>query len=236
MRKGLLFLAVLLCSTQLWALSLRQLILRSRQYCGDSSYATTYPRLTDERIKSYLNEGQKFASSYEWMLVRRTTFTLTGNTTEYFLPSDFQTVKKLWLNDRPLPETTLDALDANGSNWLLPSGSPQQYYVRFTTVSVIGFIPWPLSTTTGTIKMDYIVLVKDMVNPNDLPYNGSPEFFGLHESLAKYVAYRYFLLINPQMADIWGKEFLSDHARMGKIIETKPNYRPGFTADIGGQR
>lgn len=236
MRKIYLALALLCLSAQANALTLKQLISRTRQYIGDTPYYTPTPKLTDQRIKDFLNEGQKFASSYEWMSVSRVSFTLLANTTEYFLPVDFQTVKKIYLNGKPLPETTLDALDANMNFWLSPSGTPNKYYVRFASVSVIGFLPWP--TASGAIvTMDYNVIVGDMVSLNDQPFNGAPEFAGLHEALCKYAVYRYLMSTgNGQVADIWGKEFLSDVKRMVEIIGTKPNYRPGAVADEGGQR
>lgn len=214
-----------------YALNLRQLIGLSRQYLGDSPFYTPIPKLSDRRITDYLNEGQRFAASYEWMLVRRTTFSLLANTTEYALPVDFQTVNKLYLNGKPLPETTLDALDADGVNWLLPSGTANKYYVRFATVSVIGFIPWPTSSVLPlNVVMDYKSQVQDMVSLLDVPFNGSPEFAGLHSALCKYVAYRYLLSTGQiQAADVWGREYLSDIKRMIQIIEVKPNYRPGLS-------
>lgn len=226
--KKRVFLSLLffLCCGEAYSLTLQGLIKRTRQYLGDSPYYTAVPRLTDQRIKDLLNEGEKFASSYEWMSVKRTTLTLQANTTEYFLPSDFQTVRKLYMDGKPLPEVTLDGLDANLNFWLAPSGTPNKYYVRFASQSVIGFLPWP--TTTGSvITMDYDVIVADMVNLTDQPFNGAPEFAGLHEALAKYVVYRYLLSVGKgDVADIWGKEFLSDCHRMSLIIGTKPNYRP----------
>lgn len=239
MRKTLFFfLFIFGLQSPSWSLNLGQLIKRSRQYIGQTSYQTPLPTLSDTAVKSLLNEGQKYASAYTWMLVRRTTFSLLAGTTEYYPPSDFQTVKKLWRDGVPLPESTLDGLDSNMTNWGLPQGTPNTYYVRLTTTSVIGFVPWPNSSVVPIlITMDYIVTVVDMVNLSDVPYNGSPDFSSLHESLAKYVAYRYYLGVGQkELADIWGKEFLADISILKSIPEKKPNYRPGFQVEIGGQR
>ncbi len=212
------------------AVTLSGLITRSRQLIADSPYYTPNPKLTNQKITDFLNEGQRYAISYPWFLIQRTTFSLQGGTTEYGLPSDYQASKRVLIDGVPLPETTLEALDSSGGNWSLVSGGPVQYYTRFTTLTVIGFAPWPTAATTGTITMDYYCQAKDMVNPTDLPFNGLNELQVLGEALARYCAYRYYLLSNNQsIADIYAKEFLSDVVRIRSILESKPNYRPGLS-------
>ena len=232
MRKLLgLILFIAVSAVNLQAANLRDLVSRSRMMIGDTPYLTPIARVSDQRIIDYLNEGQKYITSNGWFLTKRTSFLLVGGTTEYALPTDFQTVRRMSLDGSVIPETTLEALDYNSGSWIYSSGSPSQYYIRTTSVSVVGFFPAPLTTTTGTVTLDYITQTQDLSAQTDTPFLGLPELYPLHESLAKYVAYRYYALIgNEKLADLYAKEVLSDMKRMKEIIETKPNYKPGFGA------
>lgn len=213
------------------ALNLGDLVSRSRQMIGDTPYLSPSPKLTDQRITDFLNEGQKYICGNGWFLTKRYTFTLVGGTTEYALPSDIQAPRRVSLDGILLPETTLESLDYNAGAWIVTSGSPGQYYIRTTSVSVMGFYPAPLVTTTGTVVMDYISQPVALSAVTDIPFLGLPELYPLHESLAKYVAYRYFMLLgNDKMIAIYGQEVLADMKRMKEIIETKPNFKPGFGA------
>lgn len=212
------------------ALTVGDLVSRSRQMIGDTPYYSAGAKLSDQRIIDFLNEGERYAAANGWFLTKRTSWVLVGGTTEYSLPTDFQTVKRLTIDGRIIPELTLDALDYNNGNWTSSSGSPNNYFIRTTSVSVIGFYSAPDVNSTGTVTMDYIAQPNNLSSMNDIPFLGLPELYPLHEALAKYVAYRYYLLIgNDKMADIYAKEVLSDIKRMKEIIETKPNYRPGFS-------
>ena len=94
----------------------------------------------------------------------------------------------------------------------------------------MGFQPWPTSVSTKSITMDYYVQAKQMVSLSDLPFNGLLKFSVLDSTLAKYVAYRFFLTIgNLQVAQIYSQEILADVERFRAIIETLPNYRPGIS-------
>jgi len=225
------FLSLVLISTG-WSMTLRELIAHSRQIIGDSSYYNPVPKITDARITSYLNEAQHYASAHAWAFVRRTTFTLSGRTTEYTLPNDFLTTQRVTLDDVILNEATLPGLDGDGINWLSQSGKPSSYYIRTTTVSLIGFNPTPTETSTGSITLDYYTQLDDLVSQTDVPFNGQPDFYPLHETLAKFVAYRFFLSVgNMQLSDVYAKEFVTDISRLKEIPTIKPNYRPGFRAD-----
>ena len=234
-RRGspLLFGLALFLSAQLgWALTLKDLIRRSRQFCADSAYLNSQPRLTDARITDLLNEGQRYTVGHTWAFVKRTQFNLVGGTTEYAAPTDFQTSMRVTKDNSVLYEQTLDALDTDSASWPLVQGEAQYYYVRTATNTVIGFYPAPTISSTGTITLDYAVNVSQLVNSTDEPFNGTVEFKPFHESLAKFVAYRYYLLMgNQALADVYAKEFASDVKRMAEIPKIKPNYRPGITID-----
>lgn len=221
---------ILLLATNGYSLTLDQLVSRTRQLVGDTAYYTPVPKLTDKMIISFLNDGQRYAIAYPWFLTNRTSFALISGTTEYGLPSDYQAVKRLSLNGTPLAEATLDGLDSTGGDWTSVTGIPTQYYTRSTSFTAIGFYPAPDSNASGmSVSMDYYAQALPLVRGSDVPYNGLAELEPLHESLCRYAVYRYYLLTGNQvLADIYAKEFISDVDRLRKIIESKPNYRPGL--------
>ena len=228
--RSLLFVCLFLLSGHdLWCLDLRGLIKRVRNLTGDSPYYTTQPRLTDSAIKNLLNEGQGYFSA-QWILTQRTTFDLTAGSTEYILPSDYMATRRVQFKDHIIAEASLGGLDQDGRAWGNSGGTPNTYFTRTTTISVIGFVPWPTSVGTGTVTLDYYVQAADMVNLSDKPFNGLPDFDMLGESLAKYVVYRFFLTIgNQPLATIYAQEVLADIVRMKDIVNSKPNYRPGVS-------
>lgn len=228
--RGLLLLSALIF-TGGWAQSatLKDLIGHTRRILGDTPYYSSVPKLTDQKIISYLNEGQHFAAAYSWAFMQRTEFQLTAGTTEYALPLDYQAVRRVTLDNAIIAERTLDALDDTGAKWIEASGRPRYYYTRTTTYTVMGFNPSPSANGLGTIQVDYIAQVRDMRNLMDVPFNGVPDLYPLHESLAKFAAYRFYLLTgNLPAADVYAKEVASDFKRLDEIVKTKPNYRPGF--------
>lgn len=225
--------AILLFVSQAsWALTLRDLINLSRQYTADSAYLNSQPRLTDARIVNFLNEGQKYASGQTWAFVKRTTFMLQAGATEYFVPEDFQTSVRLTVDGVKVYQQTLDSLDSAFPSWESVSGAPRYYYVRTATRTVVGFYPSPTVNSTGTVTLDYNTVVRPMGLMDDVPFNGTTEFYPFHETLAKFVAYRYFLLVgNVPAADIWAKEFATDIKRMTDVPRIMPDYRPGIVID-----
>src|SRR3990167_1805360 len=225
---GLFLLAL---SSSPHAANLSDLVRQSRAILGDSPYYTSVPKLTDSKIVAYLNEGQDYAATFSWAFVKRTTYSLTVGTTEYVLPPDFQTARRVTFEDGALVETMLDSLDGtDGATWIRSAGRPQKYYVRTTTYTVIGFWPIPGSvSSTGTVVLDYVASVQTMVESNDVPFNGVPEYFSLHNALPKFVAYRYYLLSgNFEAAKVFAGDFAADVKRLTDIRDLKPNYRPGF--------
>ena len=229
----LLGLALVFLSAQVQAQTLRQLMDQSRRVIGDSPYYTSVPKLTDAKIISWLNEGQNYAAAYAWgAFTKRITFSLVAGTTEYTVPGDFETVRRLTLDDSILAERTLAALDSDGGKWIRNAGKPSTYYVRTTTYTVVGFNPAPTVNTTGTINLDYYAQVAELVEMSDIPFNGVIELFPLHPALPKFVAYRFHLLSGSQaLADVWAKEYAADIKRAMEIPGLKPNYLPGFQVD-----
>ena len=226
------FLLALLSFTR--ADNLQDLISQSRSMIGDSPYYTSIPKLTDSQIINYLNEGQDFIAAQTLIFVRRTTFTLVAGTTEYSLPPNFQTSQRVTLDDKALPESTLEALDGtlDNSAWIRTSGTPKTYYIRTTTVTVIGFYPVATVTSTGSIALDYYTHVQPMKELTDVPFNGTQQLYFLHKVLPKFVAYRYSLLSgNKDMAQIYASDFAADLKRIEVLPALKPNYRPGFSVE-----
>ena len=228
-----LLIGIFLFKADAFALNVKDLIARSRQLIGDTAYYTPMPKLSDQRIMDYLNEGHRYAAATGNFLVQRATFGLTAGTTEYFLPADYLTAKRVFWGTKLLYETTLDDLDYNSGDWQSASGDPGRYYTRTTTMTVMGFYPAPDSTSatsTGTVSLDYQAQPNTLDSLDDIPFLGIYDLYPLHETLPKFVAYRYYLLLgNKDAADIFAKEFLTDVQTLKKILESKPNYKPGFS-------
>lgn len=216
------------------ALTAAEIITRARLLLRDSSSDTTRQRFSDAQLLNLLNDAQREMNSLAMVQKASFTFTLTGGTTEYPLPTDFLTAWRVLHKDRKMEQTSFDAEDAQSEAWMTASGTPQRYYIYAATTPVIGFIPAPTTVSTGTAVVYYIQQTTDMTADTETPFSGWVQAIPYHSALAYFVTYRgLWLLGDIQLADRYAQEWALwiESARTGLI--NKPDYNPSFT---GGRR
>ena len=204
----------------------------TRTLVNDSG--TSRRRFSDSQLNTWINEAQRQVSARTYCIEISTSFELVSGTTYYPTRTDFLHVRRLTYKFFELPETTPAALDGRTTIWETSKGGPINYFVRFSSRNMIGFVPFPnASTDTGTIRMDFYAHATSLSADADVPFNGINELTSYHESLAFYAAG--IAAAIDGRTDIAGLYFQRYEAII-KLMEERCRARPNYTPGLTGSR
>ena len=187
-RRAVIVLALLSCSAPSWAAeNLGQLITDVQTLTLDT--VGTRQHFSTTSIAGFINEGQREILMGTHCMQNTTTFMLTPGTTYYPMPTNYLVIERVTIGYKMIPQMTPAALDSQSLGWEYASGYPNRYFINFSSRDLIGFAPFPqTSTDTDTIKVDFDIQANDMVVNGDLPYNGINEFQDYSHGLAYWAA------------------------------------------------
>ena len=224
--KYLLLAAALLIPATAEAITLATLRADCRVLVQDTG--STRNRFTDAQLLRFLNEGQKDLVQYAKPIRKPYQFELVAGTTYYAAPSDFLSVERLTRSHQVLSEQSVKALDKQ-IQWQTTPGLPISYFVNHSSRSLIGFYPFPATTSsTGTIRMEYNASATDLSADSDQPFNGIGELqpYGYYVSL--YCGYRAALIDSMTVqAQAYYAEYRRGSEMLASDAFARPNYRPG---------
>jgi len=204
-----------------------------RVHVGDDG--STRNRFSNAQLLRFINEGQKDLVQYAKPIRKPYQFELVSGTTYYSTPSDFLSVERLTRSYQVLKEESIKSLDKT-QQWQTVAGLPIAYFVNHSSRSLIGFYPFPNSTTsTGTIRMEYNAQATDLSSDSDQPFNSIPELQPYGYLLSFYCAYR-ASLIDSQVAQAqaYYAEFKRGSDMLASDAFSRPNYRPGAVGGTPG--
>lgn len=211
-----------------YALTAADVIAKARIFLRDTSSDSARQRYSDTDLLGFLNDGQREANSYAWLLKSSYTFTLSGGTTEYAMPSDFMATWRVEYARKKLDQTSINELDANSVSWKTASGTPQKYYLYTASTTLMGFQPAPTVLTTATVTVYYIQQPTDLTSTASTPFNGWVQLQPYHSSLAYYIAYRgLFTIGDTTLADRYYQEWSGFIEMMRTGMIKMPDYNPG---------
>ena len=232
--KKLFFALLVSVSIKAYAITLSDIKNQVRIIIKDND--STRRRYTDTMLLDFINEGQRDVINNTWLIANSTTITLTSGVTYYSLPSNAIEIIRVTKDYKLLNETTFDKADSvnDGSSWETNGGMPIEYFQDKTQPDVIGIKPFPnSSTSTGTVRIQYLAKATDLSSDSDIPFNSSNRYTSYHDILTYYVVTRIFMLEGDQSKLIlYAQLYESRIQNMREKIEQKPNYIPGFS----GQR
>lgn len=196
---------------------------------------STRNRFSDAQLLRFLNEGQKDMVQYAKPIRKSTQFELVSGTTYYSAPTDFLVPIRVTRSYQLLSEQSVQALDKQIS-WQTVGGLPISYFVNHSSRSLIGFYPFPNSTSsTGTIRMEYAAQATDLSSDSDQPFNSIVELQPYGYALAFYCAYRASLIDDLQTkAQAYYAEFRRGSDMLASDAFSRPNYRPGAVGGTPG--
>lgn len=211
--------------------NLTQLIVDVRALTQDAA-AGSYSHFTDAQITNFLNQGQREILAGNHCLQQSLIFSLVPGTTYYPLPSNYTVIERLLIGAKMIQQVTPASQDSQSLGWEYASGYPNRYFINFSSRGLVGFAPWPAtSTDTDTIKVDYDVQANDLVLGADYPYNGVNELQDYQHAIA-YWASAIIETIDqqPQRAQTYITLYTAVGLQMKAKCRDLTNYRPGASA------
>lgn len=231
MKKRLLLtvLAILCVVPSFGALTAADILSRVRTNIKDQQTQSTRQTFSDSTLLSYLSDGVREANDFAWLLQTNYSFTLTGGTTEYSLPSDFVATQRVLFKNVKLDATSLNQLDANSAGWKTVSGTPINYYIYYTTSPVIGFFPAPTTSSTGTVNVFYVEQPNELTATSQTILNGWPIFQPYYGYFADYVTYRCWMTLEEtDLAQPYFQSWQNGLQMMKAGLNKQPDFNPGM--------
>lgn len=224
---------LLLCFVSLsHGMTASDILTRARVNIKDqSTTVNNRQQFSDATLLTFLNDGQREANNFAWLLQDIYTFNLSSGTREYALPSDFLATDRVLYNNVKLQQTSLNELDSQSLGWLNATGTtPQKYYLYRTTYTLMGFSPKPYGVfTSTTVTVYYIKQPIELTSTTDTPWNGWNTLVPYHTALVYYVTYRAFKVLEENdLANMYYQEWSIAVDAMRKGVYTMPDFNPGF--------
>lgn len=223
------------------SLAASDILSRARTFIKDQSTSANRQYFTDAQLLQFASDGQREANAQNWLLQSSYTFTLSGGTTEYAMPSDFMFPNRVWYQQPGQPYTKLPAssfndLDARTPGWYNVNGVPLAYYIDMSSATVyMGFYPAPTTSSIGPVIVYYVQNTADLSASNEavLPFNGWNSLQPYVSALSYYVAYRAYLTMEePDLA----KPYLDYWVNFLLIMRQGVNRQPDFNPPAGALR
>lgn len=218
---------------QATTLTASDILSRARTFLKDQSTSANRQQFSDAQLLQFASDGQREANAQNWLLQSSYTFTMTGGTTEYAMPSDFMFANRVWYQQPgqayiKLPATSFNDLDAKTSGWLSSKGTPQAYYIDMSTGTVyMGFYPAPTTASSGPVIVYYIQNATDLTVTTQQPFNGWNALQPYSSALAYYVTYRaYTTLEEPELAAPYLQYWVNFLLIMRQGLGRQPDFNP----------
>jgi hypothetical protein len=217
-----------------YALTASEIISQARVLLNDTASATARQRFSDAQLLGWLNDGQREANIFSWVLRSSYTIITSSGTQEYSLPSDYLTTWRVTQTGIKLPQTSIDSLDADTPGWKTSTGKPQKYYIYNASTNLIGVVPYPVTnTSTTTVVVYYIQQPTEITSLSSSPWNGWNVLAPYHSGLIYYIAYRGYLAnLDANTSTAYFNEWSLYVTSLKEALLRAPDYNPGFS----GQR
>lgn len=232
---GLLGILLLGCGRFSFALTAAQIISEARVFLKDQSTSENRQQFSDAQLLAFLNDGQREANVLTWVLQTSTTFTLSGGTTFYAMPTDFLATARVYYKNSKIDQTSYNQLDATSIGWKTASGTPNSYYLdQNNVITYMGFYPAPATSSTGTVIVYYVQQPLELTVTTQVPWNGWNVLLPYHSSLAYYVAFRgYLTLEETEIAQTYSDQWNQSLMAMRQGFNKMPDFNPGFSGRRG---
>lgn len=216
------------------ALNLGEIRTEIRLHIKDSN--TSRQNYSDSQLNNIINQAHRDVVNLSWVIKKSTSIELVSGTTHYALPTDFLQITRVTVRRENMEEKSLAGLDGDfpRSDWEISAGDPEDYYQDPTLPGYISFYPWPnSSTSTGTVKVNYLAKANSLTSDSDEPFNGDDLYQDYSDILIWYTCYQVMAIEGrADKAQYYLNAYESRLALMIDKLGQKVNYFPSFS----GQR
>jgi hypothetical protein len=221
------------------ALTLADLETQIRRNVRDT--ATSGNRYSDAILDDWINEAQREVVNLTWCVETSTSYALTVGTTYYALPSNFIAAKLVTFTDTSGLTTRLDEFSfrkvyQDEANFeAASSGTPDHYFTRYPGNSndalEIAYVPVPVTSSTGTVKVWYAYFPSDMASDSDVPFDGFNHLKPYHYVIVAQVTAKIKAIQGKfDESQFYLKEYERYVQTMSARFGAAPNYTPSVQA------
>lgn len=212
--------------------NLSSLISEARTLALDGDSASRQ-RFSDQQISIWINEAQRQAQIKTRCLRSTLNFTLVEGSTYYPLPDNFLNIERVTIGSKYIQEMSPAALDGRSRGWEAASGYPSYYFLFFSSPTMVGFAPWPAtSTDIDVIKMEIDIQANDLVNGTDYPFNGVVKMRDYGHALAYFAA---SMMNSVEGISSRSAAYMQLYSMviegMSKLCNSRPSYYPSATGN-----
>jgi hypothetical protein len=175
----------------------------------------------------YMNQAQREMNEETRALTASSDISVTSGTRDYSVPADFQTFaqeapffKDLSGNRTRLNVVSPSDLDARFDHWQdddVHEGDPAYVLLRNGTLPL-----HPTPDTSGTITLPYLVEPDELVDMDDVPFNGLSRYNRFSPALAYKVAFIQMIGRAPQVAAMFRDLYERELREMRHYVRTNP--------------
>jgi len=218
-------------NTSAYALNLGEIETMVRSLVRDNTPATGSPVFSDTLIDEYINIVQREIAMNTWCIEDYHTYTIAVGQEEYQFESDMVAITRLTIDDELISQKSVSKLDDEDGSWDVSkaTSTPSYYYVRHTTVSVIGFDTIPSTTTDTSFTAWYIKNPTELTSDTDEPFDGQDRLDPFHYAIvlgaSALISYAYG---KPTDGDKYYMLYVDRINVMERVIRVTPDYVPSF--------
>jgi hypothetical protein len=189
----------------------------------------------DVLISSYVNAGVQNMAMATFCLHGTTYYSIISGQREYNFYSDMFAIERVLIGNTLLPQISISKKDIQDNTWEcnLTSATPTDYYVRDSTISVLGFTVLPDTSTYSQLKVNYVKMPSQLVNSGDIPFDGQPRLVPYHYALVFWTA---SLLCYQDKRPIEGDRYMLLYQKWLKDLEIGIRLNPDYMPSATGRR
>jgi len=235
MKRRVLFLGLLLLSSNVFGLTLLQIRDAVRLRIKDVGISSQRQRFTDAQLNEFINQTHRDVVNVTWAVKRSTTIVLVANTTFYAMPTDFITADRLVFDNRNFEEESVQGLDSrfNNADWRTTDGAPEIYFRDEQRPDDIGFYPFPddSGNSTGTVVLGYFAIAPDLSSDSDEPFDSINRLQQYSDLLIYEPVYKVFLIEGEGDKALEYRQYYEKRLELMVSLEgQRPNWKPGFSS------
>ena len=240
MKKALILGALILASflgntKELSAETAASLISKTRLLSRDPSDSGRV-RFSNAQILDFLNEAQRDAIGATLCIRKQYSFDTSSGTRYYAMPTDFIAIDRLVHDDQAFEEKSPAKLDKASTEWETVTGTPINFFVRFSSRTMVGFYPYPVTgTSTHTVTVDYFAQATEMTTAST-PFNSITELAPFHQMLSFYAASSMLTIDGLNSTALYYfQRYMAYRESFNNYCRARPTYMPSVNVASPGK-
>jgi hypothetical protein len=229
-KRLLIFLCFAFVSFPAYALDYGNIKTLTRSLIRDVTPSSGSPVFSNLLLGQYINIIHREMAVNTWCIEDSHTYAISGWQREFQFTDDMIAINRLTLDGELIEQKSIAKLD-DSTTWgiNIATAVPSNYYVRHTTVSVIGFDTILSTANVHSFTVWYVKNPDELVNDTDKPFNSQARLEPFHYAIvlgaASMISYAYG---KPTDGDRYYNMYIDRVKAMEQVIRLNPDYMPNL--------